>query len=99
MIVVQNHIKVKQEYREEFEKRFSGRVTHLKEFPGFVRNEVMRPIKGDSYIVMTFWESMEAFDAWVNSEEFRKSHSGGNPEMFDGPNTLSVHQVFSSTVK
>ena len=57
MIVVENHIPVKKEYREQFEKLFSGGTRYVRNAPGFVRNEVLRPIKGESYIVQTYWES------------------------------------------
>ena len=72
MIVVENRIHVKNEYREKFEKLFAERKSHLDQTPGFVRNEVLRPVKGDEYVVMTHWESMERFQNWMNSDAFKK---------------------------
>ena len=99
MIVVENRIPVKKEYHEKFEKLFVERESHLKGMPGFVRNEVMRPIKGEEYIVMTHWESMEHFQNWVNSDAFKKAHSGSNlpKEAFAGENVLAIHEVFVTT--
>ena len=99
MIVVENRIPVKNEYREKFEKLFKERESHLNETPGFVRNEVLRPIKGDEYVVMTHWESMEHFQNWMNSDAFRKAHSGDNlpKEAFAGENVIAIHEVFLSS--
>lgn len=100
MIVVQNNIPVKEEYREDFEKRFLESGHFVSRAPGFIRNEVLRPIKGDSYVVVTYWNSMEEFTNWTQSEEFRKAHA--NPpskEMFKGENYLTIHEVFASTEK
>lgn len=99
MIVVQNRIPVKEEYREQFEKLFSERESHLSETPGFVRNEVMRPVKGNEYVVMTHWETMEHFQNWMNSDAFRKAHSGSTlpKEAYDGENQIAVHEVFLSS--
>lgn len=99
MIVVQNRIPIKEEYREKFEKMFKERSSHLSETPGFVRNEVMRPVKGNEYIVMTHWDSMEHFQDWMNSDSFKKAHSGDTlpGEAFAGENVISIHEVFTSS--
>ena len=100
MIVVQNHIPVKSEYREQFEKLFSGGTRYVQNAPGFVRNEVLRPIKGDSYIVQTYWTSQETFQSWVKSEDFKKAHSTPAPdEMFAGNSFLEIHEIVASTEK
>jgi heme-degrading monooxygenase HmoA len=42
-------------------------------FPGFVSMEVLRSegTEGaDEVVVITRWQSRDAFDAWVGSEEF-----------------------------
>lgn len=96
MIVVENRIPVKEEYRAKFEKLFTERPSHLSGLPGFVRNEVMRPVKGNEYIVMTHWETLEDFQNWMNSDAFRKAHSGESlpKEAFDGENQIAIHEVF-----
>ena len=68
-------------------------------FPWFVKNEVLRPVKGDSYVVMTYWESMEQFQKWMESDSFKKAHSGETlpKEAFAGENTITIHEVFSSS--
>lgn len=99
MIVVQNNISVKEEYREQFEKMFRERAHLVDDFPGFVRNEVMRPIKGEEYIVMTHWESMDHFQKWMESDSFKKAHGGQTlpKEAFAGENRITIHEVFTSS--
>ncbi len=98
MIVVENHIPVKHEYREQFEKLFASGTRYVQNAPGFVRNEVLRPTKGDDYIVQTHWESQETFQKWVKSVDFIKAHSASAPEeMFSGESHLEIHEVVVST--
>lgn len=100
MIVVQNHIKVREKYREQFEDAFIHRRTFLDTVNGFIRNDILRPIMGEDYIVMSYWNSLEEFKAWTESEEFRKAHEGAlPPDAFEGRNVLSVHEVIHSTIK
>lgn len=97
MITVMNRITVKPEYAEAFEERFRSRAGLVDQMPGFVRNEVLRPTKpGDPYIVLTYWESMEAFQGWTESDAFKQGHarSGSLPrEAFGGPSVLEIHEV------
>ena len=98
MFVVEYHIPVKPEYRQQFEKLFASGTRYVQNAPGFVRNEVLRPIKGNDYIVQTHWESQETFQNWLRSEDFKKAHSSPAPDdMFDGESRLEIHEVVVST--
>jgi heme-degrading monooxygenase HmoA len=101
MFVVMNRIPVNPEYAEQFEERFRSRAGEVDKMKGFVRNQVLKPAGPDSpYIVMTFWESQEDFEAWVNSEAFHKGHarSGTLPrEAFLGPSKLETFAVILDT--
>lgn len=100
MIVVQNHIAVRMEFHEEFERIFRERNSSLSKFKGFLYNYVLRPKDGNEYIVMTVWNSMEDFQRWVDSDDFRKAHSGSIPEgMFEGRSHLTIHDVVTVTEK
>ena len=98
MITVMNRISVKPEFAEAFEERFRTRAGLVDQMPGFIRNEVLRPTQdGKPYIVLTYWESREAFEGWTNSEQFKQGHarSGSLPrEAFNGHSELEVHEVF-----
>ena len=73
MITVANRIYVASEYREAFEERFRNRARLIDGMPGFISNQVLRPVNDDDpYVVFTLWESRKDFENWVESEEFRK---------------------------
>jgi heme-degrading monooxygenase HmoA len=99
MIVVTNRIPVAKGFEAQFEERFRNRAGRVDKSPGFIRNEVLRPITGDYYIVLTHWESEDAFKAWANSDSFKQAHSGPRPpkEMFSGTNVFEMHEVIMST--
>jgi len=100
MISVENHIPVKKEFGGAFEARFAAGTRHVQDSPGFIRNEVLRPIKGDRYIVRTYWDSMESFEKWTKSDAFRRAHSNTpSSDIFDGESFLTIHEVVAQTVK
>ena len=103
MITVANRIFVAKEFTAQFEERFRSRAHLVDGMPGFISNMVLRPTTdGDPYVVLTMWDSNEAFQNWVNSDSFMKSHarSGSLPtEAFSGPNKLEVHEVFLQSGK
>jgi heme-degrading monooxygenase HmoA len=63
MIVVQNRVPVTAGHEDAFIERFRARRGLVDDQPGFIRNMVLSPIKGDYFIVLTFWESEEHFRA------------------------------------
>lgn len=100
MIVAANRVPVAKGYEREFEKRFEQRLGAVDKTPGFIRNEVLRPVVGDHYVVLTYWESKEAFEAWTQSESFRQAHANPAPkEMFAGRSQLEMHEVIQVSEK
>lgn len=98
MIVVSNRISVAKGHEAAFEKRFRGRAGLVDQSPGFIRNEVLRPLRGQHYIVQTYWKDLPSFEAWTQSESFRRAHADRPPpEMFSGPNVLEIHEVIETT--
>ena len=46
--------------------------------PGFQSMQVLKPKDGESsYLIMSFWESEEAFKQWTGSPEFIEGHKRG----------------------
>ena len=74
MFVMMNRMTVPDEYREKFETMFRTRARAVDRRPGFVRAEILRPERGNEYIVMTHWETQQAFEDWTRSEEYREGH-------------------------
>jgi heme-degrading monooxygenase HmoA len=101
MISVANRIFVATNFAEAFEERFRNRAGLVDKMPGFISNQVLRPVNaGDPYVVLTFWESRAAFEAWIHSDAFKEGHakSGTLPkEAFTGPNKLEVHEILSDS--
>nr|MBA3240426.1 antibiotic biosynthesis monooxygenase [Acidobacteriota bacterium] len=57
MITVANRIYVNREYADAFEQRFRERAGLVDKMPGFISNQVLRPVnEGDPYVVFTTWE-------------------------------------------
>ena len=97
MITVANRIYVASEYADAFEQRFRDRAGLVDQMPGFISNQVLRPVnEGDPYVVFTVWNSREDFLNWVRSDAFLKGHaqSGTLPkEAFVKSNVLEMHEV------
>ena len=73
--VVANRVFVKQEYCQEFERRFKNRAGQIDKQPGFVRMEVLKPRSDTTpYVVLTYWKDEPAFNNWVGSEDFKIAH-------------------------
>lgn len=76
--VAVNYIRCEETYRERFEELFGSRAKAIDRMPGFVDMEVLKPQGNDgTYLVMSHWESEEAFKAWTNSPEFIEGHKRG----------------------
>ncbi|HUQ33753.1 MAG TPA: antibiotic biosynthesis monooxygenase [Pyrinomonadaceae bacterium] len=103
MITVANRIYVKQEYADAFEQRFRERAGLVDKMPGFVSNQILRPVnEEDPYVVFTTWESRQDFLNWVRSDEFVKGHaqSGTLPkDAFPRSNVLEMHEVIQDSAR
>jgi heme oxygenase (mycobilin-producing) len=100
MIVVSNRIQVTKGREQDFEKRFEGRARLVETMPGFVRLEILRPIKSDYYSVVTHWQDEASFRAWTDSPEFKEAHNNRPPaDIFAGPNFFEMHEVIQHAEK
>ncbi len=101
MIAVANRIFVNPEYADQFEERFRHRAGLVDKQAGFEENMVLRPTtEGEPYVVLSFWDSREQFEAWTKSDAFTKGHaqSGTLPkDVFTAPSKLEIHEVFLDT--
>lgn len=96
VIVVANRIPIVEGWEEEFEERWVNREWSIAALLGFIRNEVLRPIQGDAYIVKTYWRTMGDFEGWTKSEAFHEAHAHPPPkEVFAGPSALEIHEVIA----
>jgi heme-degrading monooxygenase HmoA len=100
MIVVSNRIKVAAGCEKEFEERFAGRAGLVEKKPGFIRLEILRPVKSEYYVVLTHWVDEASFRAWTESPEFQEAHRNRpRAEIFAGPNVFEMHEVIQQAEK
>ncbi|MGI9105058.1 MAG: antibiotic biosynthesis monooxygenase family protein [Pyrinomonadaceae bacterium] len=103
MITVANRIYVKPEYAGDFERVFRERAGLVDQMPGFISNQVLRPVnEGDPYVVFTMWKSRQDFLNWVRSDAFVKGHaqSGTLPkDAYPRANVLEMHEVVQDSTR
>ncbi|MGB0384861.1 MAG: antibiotic biosynthesis monooxygenase family protein [Ardenticatenaceae bacterium] len=101
MISVANRIYVNPDYNEAFEERFRDRAGLVDDMDGFISYQLMRPLQPNApYVVLTFWESREAFNAWVSSDSFKKGHARSSTlpkEAFRDGGSIEIHQEIMSS--
>ncbi|MFN5171008.1 MAG: antibiotic biosynthesis monooxygenase family protein [Cyclobacteriaceae bacterium] len=72
-----NYISCENHYRERFEQLFATRAHAIDRMPGFVDMQVLKPSQEGEYLIVSHWESEEAFKKWTNSPEFIEGHKRG----------------------
>ena len=70
MIAIFNRLPVREGAADRIVERFAESRGSVQGFPGFVSMEVLRSEGADEVLVITRWESRDAFEAWVRSDEF-----------------------------
>lgn len=78
-----NYIECKDHYKQRFEKLFATRVHAIDRMQGFQSMEVLKPIDGsNNYLIVSHWDSEEAFKEWTKSPEFLEGHKRGFEDIF-----------------
>ena len=95
MIVVMNRIPVAEGREQEFEKTFTERDRAVDHMPGFVDMQVLRPVEGRTYVVLTRWKSRESFKQWTESETFISAHRKQSPGLAAERPILEIYEVFT----
>lgn len=95
MIAVANRLFVAPEHAQKLEDLFDQRIGLVTTSPGFIKNYVLRPKKGeDPYIVLTFWETEEDVEVWMHSDAFKKAHVREMPlDGYVGPNHVEMFDI------
>ena len=77
MFIAMNRFKIAPGFEEGFERVWRERDSYLAGVPGFKSFSLLKgPDNGDHvlYASHSVWESREAFEAWTESDAFRKAH-------------------------
>lgn len=93
MIAVMNRLPVKEGASDQLIEMFTNSQGTVQEFPGFTSMEVLRSEDRDEVVVITWWESREAFNDWVHSEAFSKAHGRSGGELLTGHPQMGTYEV------
>lgn len=103
MVVVMTKFPIKPEHFEDFKKIVENfGQKGIKEQKGFIKMEILEPKKlpiphlpeNNTFIILTYWETMEDFIGYTQSEAFRKAHEKHPPkEIFAGQLSVEVYEV------
>ncbi|MCY4615111.1 MAG: antibiotic biosynthesis monooxygenase [Chloroflexi bacterium] len=98
MFVAMNRFQISEGQEEEFERSWRERDSYLDEVPGFQKFALLKGDQAGEYISHSTWESRDAFEAWTQSDVFRKAH--GQPlargVMQDAPH-VSLYEAILTT--
>lgn len=72
-----NYITCKDEYKKRFEQLFASRAKAIDRMPGFHDMQVLKPTDGNVYLIVSQWDSPDAFRNWTKSPEFIEGHKRG----------------------
>ena len=78
MFLAMNRFKITPGFEEGFEKVWRERDTYLQTVPGFKTFSLLKGPETEEYTLYashSVWESKAAFEAWTESEAFRKAHA------------------------
>jgi len=98
VIVVMNVVRTVEGRALDFERAFLTRERLLAQAEGFKGFELLRRDRDDEYVVLTRWESREAFRAWVGSDLFKRSHSRRDEGQLAHGNELRTYDVIDAEV-
>ena len=95
LFIAMNRFTVDPARGTEFEEHWRKRESYLAEVPGFVRFALLRGDEPGDYISHSTWESRQAFDAWTESDAFRKAHGQARtPEgVLRGPPRIALYEA------
>ncbi|EXF24525.1 antibiotic biosynthesis monooxygenase [Nesterenkonia sp. AN1] len=85
-IIKINAITVPADSGDELGKRFAARRDSMEGTEGFEGFELLKPTDDrHTWLVITRWASEEAFENWRTSQDFQRSHSGGEAPAGEAP--------------
>ncbi|MFD2628521.1 antibiotic biosynthesis monooxygenase family protein [Oceanobacillus kapialis] len=73
-IHVFNYVSVNPASRERFEKRFLNRPKLIEKEKGFLSIRVLRPLTDNTFLILTQWETVKAFQDWQGSKAYQHAH-------------------------
>ncbi len=78
MFIAMNRFQIARGFEDGFEDVWRQRDSYLKEVPGFVSFALLKGAEHEDhtlYASHSIWQSRAAFDAWTESDHFRRAHA------------------------
>ena len=78
MFIAMNRFRIAPGFEAGFEEVWRTRESYLDEVPGFKSFTLLKGPERDDHVLYashSIWESRAAFDAWTESDAFRKAHA------------------------
>ena len=78
MFIAMNRFRITLGSEEVFEELWRGRDSYLEEVPGFREFHLLKGPSDEEaalYASHTIWDSKADFEAWTESESFKKAHA------------------------
>jgi heme-degrading monooxygenase HmoA len=93
--IAMNRFTVDPARASEFEAHWRTRESYLGGVPGFLHFALLRGDEPGSYVSHTTWKSRSAFEAWTQSEAFRKAHAQARTPagLLQGPPRLELFEA------
>ncbi len=67
----------------------------IENVPGFLSIRVLRPVDTDTYVILTIWETEDAFHGWQNSSEYATAHAKrGTSEGIDNQKNIFARESY-----
>ncbi len=77
MFIAMNRFRIAIDHESDFEGIWQNRESYLEEVAGFNEFHLLKDTSDEEatlYASHSVWESRAAFEAWTNSEAFKKAH-------------------------
>lgn len=95
--IVMNNIPIADEGKPIFETSFQERKSTLSDTPGFQAFKLLKPLSGNTYVVLTQWDSELSYENWKDSDAFSKAHkttSAKRPAYFLEQSFVSKYSMY-----
>lgn len=96
---VLHYLPVRDEDQKIFEHELSNRPRKLDSAIGFLALRILRPIKSDTYLIISFWGDKKSYESWKNMEEFavpneeKRAIEVNKRKMFAGESYLKEYVI------
>lgn len=98
MYVVMNVLNVPAAGKDKMKEMFGKSADSMMQVPGCIEFMFLDSNEEDKIVVFTKWDNKESFEAWTQSESFRRAHSERRTEGSTATgNKLETYTVVHNT--